>query len=186
MPAKFKKRKKKKQAKKKSKKGRSHWKALPTVEDYYQDIILIPESKEAALEIKHPNRQLWLRNQIAALCRKALSTQTVEFLERLSKTTEDAFSRGLLAKKSHLLRVGYLQSFKEYSDHALILLAEREKEFDQWEGIYLLGCFGKDGALKYLHTRAATEQTKLLRQTIERAIEKIKINKKKRKQKRGF
>ena len=114
------------------------------------------------------------------------STTTKAILIELSTATDDAFTRSLLVKKIYALRVGYLQSFKEYSDRALILVAEREKEFDQWEGIYILGCFGKDGALKYLQTRTATEQNKLLRQTIERAIEKIKINKKKRKQKRGF
>jgi len=187
MPANFKKWKKKRQAtsKGKRKKSRSYRKVLPTVGNYYQDLILIP-SREKILDIKHPNHELWFRNQIAALCRKALSTQTVELLEKLSETTEDAFSRGLLAKKIHLLRVGYLQSFKEYSDRALTLLAEREKEFDQWEGIYILGCFGKDSALKYLQTRAATEPNKLLLQTIKRAIENVGINKKKRKQKRGF
>ncbi|TDI82210.1 MAG: hypothetical protein E2O79_06830 [Caldithrix sp.] len=110
----------------------------------------------------------------------------IPFLGKLSTVTADAFTRTLLAKKIYALQVGYLQSFKEYSDRALIRLAEREKEFDQWEGIYILGCFGKDSVLKYLQARAATEQNKLLLQTIRRAIEKVGINKEKRKQKRGF
>ena len=154
-----------------------------SVADYFHDIIL-GGFKE--LNIKHPNDELWLNHKIRVLCKKSSSTQLIPFLGKLCTATDDAFTRSLLAKKIHELQTGYLQSFKEYSDRALILLAEREKEFDQWEGIYILGCFGKDGALKYLQTRTATEQNKLLRQTIERAIEKIKINKKKRKQKRGF
>ncbi|TDI85959.1 MAG: hypothetical protein E2O76_08790 [Caldithrix sp.] len=154
-----------------------------SVTDYFHDIILGGFNE---LNIKHPNDELWLNHQIRVLCKKSSSTQLIPFLGKLCTATDDAFTRSLLARKIHELQTGYLQSFKEYSDRALILLAEREKEFDQWEGIYILGCFGKDSALKYLETRAVTEQNKLLRQTIARASEKIKINKKKRKQKRGF
>ncbi len=154
-----------------------------SVTDYFHDIIL---GGFEELNIKHPNDELWLNHQIRALCKKSSSTQLIPFLEKLCTATDDALTRSLLAKKIHALQTGYLQSFKVYSDRALIRLSESEKEFDQWEGIYILGCFGKNGALKYLQTRSVTEQNKLLRQTIERAIEKIKINKKKRKQKRGF
>ena len=154
-----------------------------SISDYFHKIIL---GGFEELDIKHPNEELWLNHQIRMLCKKSSSTRLIPFLGKLSTATDDAFTRSLLAKKIHALQVGYLQSFKEYSDRALILLTEREKEFDQWEGIYILGCFGKDGALKYLQTRAAKEPNKLLLQTIERAIEKIEINKKKRKQKRGF
>lgn len=154
-----------------------------SVTDYFHEIIL---GGFEELNIKHPNEELWLNHQIKMLCKKSSSTQLIPFLGKLSTVTDDAFTRSLLAKKIYALQTGYLQSFKEYSDRALIRLAEREKEFDQWEGIYILGCFGKDGALKYLQTRAATEQNKLLLQTIKRAIEKVGINKEKRKQKRGF
>ncbi len=154
-----------------------------SVSDYFDEIIL---GGFGELTIKHPNDEIWLNHQIKMLCKKSSSTQLIPFLEKLSTVTEDTLTRSLLAKKIHTLQTGYLQSFKEYSDRALILLAEREKEFDQWEGIYILGCFGKDGALKYLKTRAATEQNMLLLQAIQRASEKIKINKKKRKLKRGF
>ena len=154
-----------------------------SVTDYFHDIILGGFNE---LNIKHPNDELWLNHQIRVLCKKSSSTQLIPFLGKLCTASDDPFTRSLLAKKIHELQTGYLQSFKEYSDRALIRLAEREKEFDQWEGIYILGCFGKDSALTYLQTRAATEQNKLLLQTIKRAIEKVGINKKKRKQKRGF
>ena len=165
------------------KKERPQSKPKISVTEYFDKIIL---GGLEELCIKHPNDELWLNHQIKMLCKKSSSTQLIPFLEKLSQATKDPFIKSLLAKKIYALQTGYLQSFKEYSDRALILLAEREKEFDQWEGIYILGCFGKDGALKYLKTRAATEENKLLLQTIVRASEKIRINKKKRKQKRGF
>ena len=168
---------------KKKKNKKSPTKPKFGITEYFDEIILDGFEEP---NIKHPNNELWLNHQIKMLCKKSSSTQLIPFLEKLSTATDDSFTKGLLAKKILALQTGYLQSFKEYSDRALILLAEREKEFDQWEGIYILGCFGKDGALKYLKTRAATEENKLLFQTIVRASEKIRINKKKRKQKRGF
>lgn len=151
--------------------------------EYFDDFIL---GGYEELEIKHPNNEIWLSNQIRLLCRKSSSTQLIPLLVNLSAVTRDDLTRAMLAKEMYQLRVGYLESFKEYSDRALILLAERENEFDRWEGIYILGCFGKDGALKYLQTRLSTEANQLLAQTINRAIEKIEINKEKRKRERGF
>lgn len=136
--------------------------------------------------VKHPNNEVWLRNQIAQLCRKQLSTATIPLLERLYRNAEDAFARALLAKQMYYLRKQYLQSFKEYSDRALILLCNRENYFDIWEGIYILGCFGGDAALKYLNKRLSNENDPLLNQTIRRSIQKIKINKERKKRQRGF
>ncbi|MCG8605480.1 hypothetical protein MJD09_10845, partial [bacterium] len=81
---------------------------------------------------RHPNRELWLRHQIELLCKKRLGTQLVQFLEELLAQTDDAISRGLLVRKCHSLKKEYLQSFKEYSDRALLLLTQRENLFDKW------------------------------------------------------
>ncbi|MFQ5675405.1 MAG: hypothetical protein ACE5G1_05865 [bacterium] len=155
----------------------------PRATDYFDDLILGGYDE---LEIKHPTSELWLNDKIRTLCRKTSSTQFVWLLEKLGSSTTDPVVRGMVAKKTHLLRVGYLESFKEYSDRALIRLAEREKEFDQWEGIFILGCFGKQRARNYLQERLNCESNRLLAQTMERAIEKIKINEKKKRRERGF
>lgn len=155
----------------------------PKAADYFDDLIL---GGYDDTEIKHPTRELWLNHKITDLCRKSSSTQFVGLLEKMSSRTADPVVRRVVAKKIHMLRVGYLQSFKEYSDRALIRLAEREKEFDQWEGIFILGCFGKHAARKYLEERLTGERNRLLAQTIKQAIEKIKINKQKKRQERGF
>lgn len=151
--------------------------------DFFRHTVL---DDYADWSIKHPNNELWFRNQAAELCRKRLSTAAIPLLEDLYANIQNAFARGLLAKEIYYLRKQYLLSFKEYSDRALILLCERENFFDIWEGIYILGCFGGDAALKYLNKRLHNESDRLLSDTIKRSIQKIKINKERKKRQRGF
>ena len=86
----------------------------------------------------------------------------------------------------YLLNHEYLQSFREYSDRALIQLAERENLFDKWEGVYFLGCYGGGSALDYLHKKLKKEKDQILLQTIKRAIVKIEKNIDTKKLERGF
>ena len=58
--------------------------------------------------------------------------------------------------------------------------------FDKWEGIYILGCFATKKAIAYLKERRTAEQSKLLIQAIDRAIQKIEFNAIKKLQERGF
>ncbi len=90
--------------------------------DYYWDII---DEVEEDFLIHHPDNELNYRYSIESLCRTSFSTESVEFFENLYKKAKDVVSRRILAKKIHLLRRAYLQSFKEYSDNALILLTQR-------------------------------------------------------------
>ena len=78
------------------------------VTEYFDKIIL---GGLEALNIKHPNDELWLNHQIKMLCKKASSTQLIPFLEKLDKATNDPFTRSLLAKKIYALQTGY--SFQE-------------------------------------------------------------------------
>lgn len=158
-------------------------KSFPNITDYYRENIL---AESESLGDEYPNSQVLLSKQITALCKKSLSTGSVPLLEELYLKTEDAFLRKLLAKKIYSLRVDYLKSFKEYSDRRLIMLAQRENLFDKWEGIYILGCFGGDEALKYLRERSQTEKNKLLAETIIQSIHRINKNKQQKKSERGF
>ena len=167
----------------KRKKKTSSKKRFPSTVDYFLEILLQDEDD---IFIKHPTNEIWLRNQVLSLCRKPLSTQTVPLLVALSGKTEDGLLRGLLEKKIHLLRTGSLESYKEFSDRALILLTDRETFFEKWEGFYIMGCFGRNASVKFLTGRLEIEFNPLLRQTIKRAIEKIKTRKEKKKLERGF
>jgi hypothetical protein len=151
-------------------------------EYFRQDIF----GHEEQWHTRHPNRELWLRHQIEVLCKKRLGTQLVQFLDELLAKTDDAVSRGLLVRKCHLLKIDHLQSFKEYSDRALILLTQREKLFDKWEGIYILGYYGGKRAIPYLRELLSNENNLLLTQTIERSILRIEENARKKLAKRGF
>ncbi|MFQ5863769.1 MAG: hypothetical protein ACE5IW_00910 [bacterium] len=167
------KRKKSKKRKAKKKQVKAHAKSIPTFADYYRDDLFetYPE-----WSIPHPNHELWIRRHIENLLYRPLSTQSVILLEELYQETNDVVLRALLAKRIHILRRDYLQSFREYSDRALILLAEREKMFDKWEGIHILGCFGGSSAVEYLRKRLDNEKNQLMIRTIKRALYKIEKN----------
>lgn len=167
------KRTKSRKRKHKKKQVKAYTQSIPTFADYFGDI-LFEDIEEWS--IPHPNQELWFRRTVETVCGKSLSTQTLEFLDELYQKSNDVVMRGLLARQIHLLRYEYLQSFKEYSDRALILLAEREKLFDKWEGIYILGCFGGSRALAYLRKQLNKEKEQLLLQTIKRAVDKIEKN----------
>lgn len=130
--------------------------------------------------------ELQVRDRIIKLCRRPLSTQTVSFLEELYDGSGDAVVRSLLARKCCALRRDYLQSFREYSDRALFLLAQRENFVDKWEGIYILGCYGSERAIPELQKWRVSETDQLLIRTIGRAIEKIANKKKQKIRERGF
>ncbi len=168
---------------KKKKKVKPAQPAFYTVSDYFRATLF---SDREPWHINHPTNEFWQQRQILALCKKSLSTQTLEVLEELYQRTNDPLLRGLLARKSYLLRINYLQSYKEYSDRALILLTQRENLFDKWEGIYILGCFGTKNALPYLKERLTHENNRLLIQAIERAITKINFRAEKKVRERGF
>jgi hypothetical protein len=137
-------------------------------------------------QIQHPTNGLCRRDRIVDVCRQRLSTQAVEFLENLYGTTSDAELRGLLARKSYSLRRDYLRSFREYSDAALMLLSQREKFFDKWEGIFILGCFGTERSISQIQGWLAGETDPVLKQALERAIEKIRSRNKQKIRERGF
>lgn len=175
----------KKAKKRKDKKRRiaASKKSYPTFADYFRDMIF-ETNKE--WYVHHPNHELWFRKQLEYLFSKSLSTQTIHLLEELYQITDAVVLRSVLARRIHLLRVDYLHSFREYSDRALILLTERKKLFDKWEGIYILGCFGGRSAFDYLCKRLTKEKNQLLIQTIKRAIFKIEKNIKAKTLERGF
>ncbi len=157
--------------------------ALVSISDYLRCEII--SSSQSWFE-QDLNSELRLRDRIMKLCRRPLSTQTVSFLEELYDGNGDAVVRGLLARKCYALRRDYLKSFREYSDRALVLLAQREKFLDKWEGIYILGCYGSERAIPQLQKWRASETDQLLIQTIERAIDKIRKKKIKKIRERGF
>lgn len=177
------KRRKPKKTKAKKKQMKTYTKSIPTSADYYRETLFY-ELEEWRLP--HPNQELWFRRNVEALCIKSLSTQAVALLEELYCKTDDVVLRGMLAKKMYLLNHEYLQSFREYSDRALIQLAERENLFDKWEGVYFLGCYGSGGALDYLNKKLEKEKDQILIQTIKRAIVKIEKNIDTKKLERGF
>lgn len=137
-------------------------------------------------QIRHPNNELWERAWIGDVCRQPLSTQAVRFLESVYERSGDTFVRSLLARKSYLLRRDYLQSFREYSDRALILLAQRENYLDKWEGMFILGCYGSERVIPEIESWLLKETDHILRQTMQRAIEKIRNSKKRKTRERGF
>lgn len=141
-----------------------------TSADYYRDQILLPLEE---LEIRHPTNRDWFNNQIITLCRKRLSTSNVEFLEVCYERCEAAYGHKLLARRIHLLRVEYLQSFKEFSARRLIMLAERENFKDRWEGIYLLGTFGGSQAHEYLKRKMANERDPFIESAMKQAKARI-------------
>ncbi|MFQ5770217.1 MAG: hypothetical protein ACE5HX_06755 [bacterium] len=157
--------------------------SFPRSDEYYWNRIF--ESDEEYL-IFHPTIEIHFRNKIEKLCKKPLSTRSVELLERLYQRAEDVMSRSLLAKKILSLQRDYLQSFKWHSDRALIMLAERENLFDKWEGIFILGCFAGKNAIVYLQDLCRKANNELIIQTTERAIQKIELNVKKKIRERGF
>ncbi|RMF61826.1 MAG: hypothetical protein D6743_13060 [Calditrichaeota bacterium] len=166
------------------KKGkRKRGRGKPAAASFYEQMLLLPA---AGQEIKHPTSEIWLTRQLEKLCQKRLSTQMVGLLERLVALSDGPVTRSMLLKKALKLRKDYLDSFKEYSDRALILLTQREKRFDKWEGIHILGCFGKEGARKYLQERAEAEPDPLLKAAMFHAAEKITSNLERRKRERGF
>ncbi len=154
-----------------------------TVLTYYWNLVAEVTAEPG---IPHPNRELYLRTQIHHLIRKSLGTRTVEVLERLYELTEDSLDRVRLAKKALALRRGYLEWHKEFSDRALIRLSEREKLFDKWEGIYILGCFGGERAKAYLEKQLTVETDALLAQVMSRSIAKIEGHIKQKVQERGL
>lgn len=152
--------------------------------EYLHDSIL--KSNQNQISFRHPNNYLWLREQCLLVCRKRLSTGNVFLLEALQVETSDPMSRKRLAVKSYLLRKEFLQSFKEFSDRALILRCERGNLFDQWEGIFILGSFGGTEGVKYLLSRLKTESNEILRHVICRSMERIRENRERKKKQRGF
>ncbi|MFQ5604225.1 MAG: hypothetical protein ACE5HS_13240 [bacterium] len=153
------------------------------VYDYFWDEIFL---EEGDFENVLPNHEIDFHQNIRAFCNKRLGTSAVRILEALYQKATDVLVRVDLARKIYALQKDYLQSFKEYSDRALMLLTEREKLFDKWEGIYILGCFGSKSTIPYLQKRRAHETNQLLKKTMERAIQKIEINAKKKIRERGF
>lgn len=136
--------------------------------------------------IQHPSTQSWWQSHVVNICKQRLSTGTIPFLERLYAETSDSVLRGILARKIHWLRVEYLRSFREHSDRALILRAERKNLVDKWEGIYILGVYGRGTALKYLQALATQKNEQLLQFAIQRSIQKVKNNIKKKQSEKGF
>lgn len=152
------------------------------VSDFYNERIL---EQLDVFEFKHPNKKQWLSHEIFRLFKQKLSTGKIEFLEKIYDVCEDDFTRKLVARRIYLLRQGYLKSHKEYSDRRLIMFAEREKFADKWEGIYLLGEFGKDNSRQYLVEKIKTETDATLKKTMQTAILKIKRNAAKKRKVRG-
>lgn len=150
---------------------------------YYHEQILVHAD---SLECKHPNDEDWLRNEIVLLCGKRLSTAAVPLLERLYAKTSDAFCRKLLARKIHALRQDYLNSFKEYSDRRLLMLLDGDNFFDKWEGVYILGKFGRGEALQCLQELAAGEKEPVLQHALVAAARRIEKRRKEKKRQRGF
>ena len=179
----FKRKKKRRKSRKRKRKPVENQTRVPSPSEYFRQEIFCDFE---AWQIRHPNYDLWLRHQIKMLCKKSVSTQLVLFLDELLRKTGDTISRGLLARKIYQLQTHYLQSFKEYSDRALILLTQREKLFDKWEGIHILGHFGGKRAVPYLRELLSQENNLLLIQTIESSISRIEANAKKKALKRGF
>jgi hypothetical protein len=68
----------------------------------------------------------------------------------------------------------------------LILLAQRENYFDKWEGIFILGCFASERVIAEIEARLLKEKDHILRQALQRAIEKIRNSKKQKIRERGF
>lgn len=139
-------------------------------QDYYWEVLFeeVPE-----YDMDEMSRLIDFRQKVNYLCRHPLSTRSLPLLQRLYERTEDTTLRSILAKQMYLLRRHYLESYKEYADRALILLVDREKYFDKWEGIYILGCFGGRRALEHAQTRLKKEKDGLLRQTLQRAAARI-------------
>ncbi len=151
--------------------------------DFYDELVRELSDSDA---LRHPTRELYFRARVDALLRKRLSTRLVRVLEALYRLAPDPITRSRLARKSLLLQRDYLNSFKEYSDRALIRLAERENLFDKWEGFYILAWFGGKTAKAYLVERLNQEEEGLLRQVMEWGIGRIELNLRKRAQERGF
>ncbi|MCG8604834.1 hypothetical protein MJD09_07540, partial [bacterium] len=63
---------------------------------------------------------------------------------------------------------------------------QRENLFDKWEGIYILGYYGGERTIPYLHNLLSNENNSLLTQTIERSIHRIEENARRKLAKRGF
>lgn len=164
---------------KKTKQGRPY---KNPVSEFYNERIL---DQLDVLEIKHPSRKQWLNHEIFRLFKQRLSTGKIEFLEKIYEVCEDDYTRKLVARQIHILRQDYLKSHKEYSDRRLIMFAEREKFADKWEGIYLLGEFGKDQARQYLAKKIETENDGTLKQAMQTAMIKIKRNAEKKRKERG-
>lgn len=156
------------------KKKRRAQPAIRTALDYYRLQIY---GRMDLLGCPHPNRTLWLRKQLLLFCKKRLSTACIPLLEEFSETTEDAIVRKLLVRKSFQLRKDYLNSFKEYSDRRLILLTQRSNLLENWEGIYILGCFGGDDALSYLNDRFQVEPDPTLMHALRQAMLRIERRK---------
>lgn len=150
---------------------------------YYHEQILVHAD---SLECKHPNDEDWLRREIILLCGKRLSTAAVPLLEGLYAKTSDVFCRKLLARKIHALRQDYLNSFKEYSDRRLLMLLDRDNFFDKWEGVYILGRFGKGEALQRLQELAAGEKDPAMQHALIAAARRIEKKRKEKKRQRGF
>lgn len=155
---------------------------IPDLGEFHRDVTF----RAAPWAIVHPSRQSWWQEEVLQLCRQRLSTGTLPLLEQLYGETSDPFLRGVLARKIHWLRLEYLRSFKEHSDRALILLTHHEKLVDKWEGIYILGEYGRGTALKYLQALATEKNEQLLQQAIQRSIQKIKNNIKRKQSEKGF
>jgi hypothetical protein len=127
-----------------------------------------------------------LENLIGELVGRQLSTRAVDYLEDLYERLPNPGLRALVARRAHTLRRDYLMSYKEFSDRALILLAEREGEIAQWEGIFLIGCFGGRSAQKYLEQRLADGLASPLREAAEVAIRKVVRRREVKRLERGF
>lgn len=154
-----------------------------TVAGYYRSEILLPLRQPALL---HPTPCLWLREQVRRICRKRVGTELAAFLNELAEESNDSIVRSALFKKCLELRRGYLESHKEYSDRRLIMLAERHNLFDKWEGIHILGCYGKETAQRYLQEAIAQEKDEMLSHAMRNALRKIEANQKRRREERGF
>lgn len=133
----------------------------------------------------YPGAERHLVNRVLDLVSRQLSTGAVAYLMELCDRLPDSGLRMAAAKRAHLLRHEYLESHKEFSDRALILLAEREKLAERWEGIYLLGVFAGESGRQYLEQQLP-DLNPVLKHAAAQAIKKIHRRLQAKKQERGF
>jgi len=133
-----------------------------------------------------PGAEGRLQRLVAELVERQLSTRAVEYLEELYDRLPDAGLRAMVARRAYRLRREYMVSFKEFSDRALIQLAKRSDRAAQWEGLYLLGTYGGQGALQFLQEGLENGFEPALAQAARVAIRKIHLRLEEKRRERGF